>query len=432
MKQRYFIFLICSLMLIQHMSLIVDAAEDYHNNYYIDCIEDILTNNDTESIEIEETDYLNVMYNNIINGLEKDSRSVDKYPSYYGGAYISDESKLVVLLKEDTPVIRQHIVDIAGDYETTDIAFINSKYSYEELYSMKASISNKISDYKKKMNENSSELCELINSIAGVGIIESENSILIHIRNLADNTEELFRQYILNYDNIYFEEIESPPINNATTPLYPGSGVYVLANGNWVNLSVGYRVCRLNDEGTYDYGFVTAGHGIELNDGVYLLNHVSEASFIGRIKARKMSGNVDAAFVSISTDKFHVATKVKHGDSHGNRETILTGSYFVTLSEGVEAIKNGNVTYRTTGKVKSSSYDSTDENGITITDCIMANYKAKPGDSGGIVYAEYTTGDYLLAGIHKGSNEAVFAWNRISVIVKAINIRSELGVIYYQ
>ena len=90
------------------------------------------------------------------------------------------------------------------------------------------------------------------------------------------------------------------------------------------------------------------------------------------------------------------------------------------------------MTYRTTGKVKSSSYDSTDENGITITDCIMANYKAKPGDSGGIVYAEYTTGDYLLAGIHKGSNEAVLAWNRISVIVKAINIRSELGVIYYQ
>lgn len=104
---------------------------------------------------------------------------------------------------------------------------------------------------------------------------------------------------------------------------------------------------------------------------------------------------------------------------------------YVNLTEGKTVYMAGATSTLKSGKIVSSSMiaDGSDDDGVTIKDCVEASYLSDPGDSGGLVYLKQNNQQYIA-----GINVAECYENKKevgSIFVKAKNVVDVLNIIPY-
>ena len=180
---------------------------------------------------------------------------------------------------------------------------------------------------------------------------------------------------------------------------------------------MGFRCGILNSAGTYNRGFVTAGHNNSLSMGVYYNDE-----FIGSIlkRAYANNGSVDAAFVYIANSDYTASNTLID-----NKGSLVAGAYMSNFVVNQNVGISGAVTRYSTGKITLSSVDINTEDG-KLTDLVRASYRSHQGDSGGVVFAIKDSSKYV-----SGINVMGVDGENTNFYVKVTNIKNAFGVVLY-
>lgn len=333
-----------------------------------------------------------------IDDLIKDNYG-DICPAYFGGMYISDNSKnLIIQIVEDnipksnTKEFELYKRIISMD-STLIIEYVN--YSFVDLMLAQKSISNKT--YNNKDKNFSSAYIDVINNKVVVELIDDNliNRKLFENKILKNNLQ-LSLNNASNADAIDSDmvTIKRGYVNKtyALNELYPGQKI--ITNDGSI-CSMGFRT-KYNGKN----GYVTAGHcvylGVEFND-----NRVMPTGQV-KIYSFKNNGNADYAF--IETSSYTPSNRLAYGKNNMNlyQMDLIVSSSSPTIVVGTAIAKVGQTTKYTAGKITNLSFTATYNLGITINNLIKADLKADSGDSGGAVFIPKTNNTALPIGIISG------------------------------
>lgn len=368
------------------------------------------------------------------------SQSEIVYPNYYGGAYINDDNKLVMLVKKEFATTRA-ACDLMSQIDD-EVVITECEYSYSELQGAMEIIVDKI-------EQNTS----FAKKIGMLGIMESENKVLVCLYDKSDENTNWFKNEVIGTEMIRFEEmtpiVEPEGIRFDSYDMYTRSYSYNtfdcgdsfmvrLANNKGKFGSIGYRA---KDE-FGSVGYVTAAHNFIDSLGHFhniarapiapypLLGHVANECWAYD------DGYLDAAFVEVTSD-YHITNNlpVYMGDTlsteilepRAGHNVFMFGQK--TLSETSSCV---------TGRVLSTSgivFDVIGDSQIVrVSDVIFAEEYGKLGDSGGVVIGLSSKDSSVnlfphTVGIHKGK----FTHNgrTYSVTIKAKNINERFNLTRY-
>lgn len=340
-----------------------------------------------------------------------------KYSDTYAGSYI-DEDVLVVCVTRG---------DAMNQIDSPLVSYRLVENSYSELLDCKSTLTAKYQDLYQVYESSSSEEFVLLDSIAGFGVDEELNAVIVDIAGLTDEKEALFEALFETNENLIFQEVGAT--NQLQTSYKPGVGISVITgrNGSTIEisyLSMGYRAYRTTSSGT-EYGFATCAHGIKdsIDGKVYERN---ATTVIGTISDWTYEGSVDASFVKLSSGN-SVTMTTMYSDENGNTaggDTIEENWYMSNVVKGSNVNKVGATTFKTQAKVTNVNYDFT-VGGTVFTNLTKTESFSDHGDSGGMVYM-YNNGSYKPAGLIKGGGGAwIFSY---SVYVKAQEVINEMNV----
>lgn len=326
-----------------------------------------------------------------MNTLNK-SDAID-YPDYYGGAYINDSGKLVVLIKGSPNRYKKNIEDIIGNQE---VEFIACKNSYKDLNSIMKSLNSYKSDPSTSNNVNSKNF-NLFH------LDDVSNNIVVYLDDDSDAKKKDFKKSVYNSRAITFKKKIGDFVYNTT--IYAGDKITSPKGAG----SVGFRAKNAAGE----EGIVTAGHVI---DQYQTLSY--NGSPIGICSVSKVVTNYDAAFIPITEPYLNVASNTITGTTNVLSTAIS--------SPGVGTLVNkvGQKTGSTSGKILSTNA-SVSENGVTHQNLTSTNYTSDKGDSGGIVYSYVSsTNTRYTLGIHTGEYlaEGIRYYSKASYILSGLNI----------
>lgn len=339
-------------------------------------------------------------YDDLINSFPQ-TRSGDEklYPDNYGGAFITDEGRLIIYTTEDGAEPGNLGLKETVDYEVCE-------FSYQELNSIMSTLN----EYKVTTQDEFKDEFNLYYLSC------AENRIVVFLEHLTDDNIEIFKQKVCDSAAIRFEQAAGDAIDDAN--LYPGGSIGKMNKTDPIG-SIGYRVKRNGQE-----GFITAGHVVSAGTNVTYENGLG--STIGKCEVSVDSGSVDAAFVK-STDSTYPLTNTISGTNNVLSTTISEPG------EGTMINKCGARTGQTSGKIISTNATYSYGNSI-FTNLVSAEYYADGGDSGGVVYSYVSsTGIRYTLGIHKGRNYVIVNGQEkmLSFYVKANLINSSLGTSRY-
>lgn len=320
------------------------------------------------------------------------SEEID-YPDYYGGAYINDAGKLVVLIKGSPNRYKKNIEDIIGNQ---DVEFIACKNSYKNLNSIMKKLNNYKSDPITSQNVNSKNFNMFY-------LDDISNSLIVYLNDDSEIKKKEFKKYVYNSNAILFKKKVGDFVYNAN--INPGDKI----SSPKGNGSMGFRA--KNSAG--EEGIVTAGH---LIDQYQTLSY--NGSPIGICTISNIVSNYDAAFIPITEPYLNLATNTISGTTN-----ILSTA---TSSPGVGTLVNkvGQSTGATSGKILSTSASVT-VNGFTHTNLTSTNYNSAAGDSGGIVYSYVSsTNTRYTLGIHTGEYlaEGIRYYSKASIVLSGLNV----------
>jgi len=393
------------------------------------------TNGDLVKEEIEESQDLSSFhekakkqekavneYNKLMNSIhDSNKRSSDEaFPEYYGGAFIDENDDLVVLVTTKEKSGKEKVKEAT---ENSDTKIKEAKHSYNDLLKIQTKVEKTYTSLYKKNNEDV-EIKSILDDITGIYIDDKGNQVVVQIKELSVEKEELFNKLFGNSELIVFED--GFTYSDTAIDWRPGRKIY----SDTGYLSTGYSAYSYNSSGSKIYGFVTAGHSFSNGDEVYTSS--SRSSVLGICRSSKNSGSVDAAFIEITSSTYENSNKVYYSDSSGagSGVTLKAGEYTTSVAQGEKVYKAGAKTYLTEGTVLSSSHSET-FSGKVFTDLLKASTLNLGGDSGGVAYI-YHNGNYVVCGTMKGSNhsgddltEASFKYSLISQID---NQRSALDI----
>lgn len=323
---------------------------------------------------------------------------VPKYPEYYGGAYITEQGGLTILLHGDQRKGKQAVNVVIG---SSSIEFREAQYSYVQLNETM----DRLNDFV--INRTKSDALGNFNLFS---LMDSENRIVVYLNDYSDSRIEEFKKNVSNSPAITFQKSEGEMMFEAN--LYPGCKAAVNVSGTSYG-SYGFRAKRNSDNVV---GMVTAGHVISAG-GILYEGGVS----IGTCSMSKIVGTVDVAFVPITNPSTYVPSNTICGTSN-----LLSTS---TSLPGVGTLVNqvGASTNATSGNIISTNTTWTSPtSGNTLTNITSAGYTSAGGDSGGIVYTYVSsTGTRYTVGTHIG------AIGSTRYYTKADQALSALGVSLY-
>ena len=328
-----------------------------------------------------------------------DNYKINEYPDFYAGAYITDGNKeLIIYVTDDSPEIKNIIITGTGN---PNIKIEKAKYSYNELINIKDDITADItSSYKKSSFAKDENFAEMVDSFAGIGINDRNNSLTVEMSEITDEKISIFKKYIDSSDILQFEE-GAPTL--AQTTYKPGEQIKSSLGG----ATMGYGCCIIDPaSGNYIVGFWTAGHAVA-NTGNSI--YTSSDIYLGEVKVKQVSGKIDAAFVKFDSSSNTTSLSLKYG-GHSLGGNIVTGF----AQNSTVYMCGGYSKAEKSGTIKSTSYDDGQ-----INDMIQASYGAIDGDSGSVTYL-LVNGDYTTAGLHRGKEGYTF----YSVFTKVGNIAS--------
>lgn len=344
------------------------------NSFYI--TDDVFN---TKKFNVDRDDYLTKVYganweklykrnsmsslnaNKIESLFKKEDNTIIKFPKYFGGMYIDDEDNLVVqIVKNLIPqendndyLIYKKILNIVNNkIEYVDNSYNDIYVTYEKMNEL--FLNNKFDNY-----------------VRAFYIDVMNNKIVVELLNNSDNEQKEFKEKIFNFDFIEFVREKG-----ATVSLNVGAS-------NGMGGSVGYRARKTSS----GQGFVTHGHGVNVNQVI---------SGIGKVKNKRFSGKVDASWVDT---KGYSATPTNNWQAYPpyimptlSLSTTIKTSFVV----GERVGRIGKTTKHRTGKITKVSWSglvpecSTCPE-IEFTNMVLTDVYQLEGDSGGIVYYTQTS-----------------------------------------
>lgn len=366
---------------------------------------------------LSEKNYKNYLIRNeklirISNKVEQEMLKSDgKYPSYYGGMYISDNATNLVLqiVKDNIPnesselfSIYEKIIkmDDAIKIEYVKNSYIELQKVYEQINDYYKKVDYKIS--KSKFNEYASHYVDIKSNSVVVSLYDSKTTT--QNENNIKTKEQLskkFKQEVINSSVLNFQIGQQ--MVSESQQIKAGQEISTEKG----KCSMGYRV-KINGKA----GYITAGHCFSGN---------GQSATGGTVKKYQRKGKVDAAFVQ-TTSSYNPLNDL---DDPKNGITKLNSTMCPVLRVGGAIAHVGAVSGYKSGTIKSINY-SANNGGIAYTNLIAVDYVSAGGDSGGSVFVPTSSGEGLVAGIHMGSINS-----NTKVVVNAENIYAAFGYSRY-
>lgn len=289
------------------------------------------------------------------------------FPEYYGGAFINENDKLVVLVTNSQFNRQKNIEDIVGSKNSI---VKPCQYSYRQL-----------NDIMNDLNElllNNPSKNPAIENITQAKLMEADNSIVVELLECTEEKINEFKENLINSPMIKFNQAKGFGSTEATTTFEPGTKVYCTKHNSSVEHSsaaLGYRVMK--GDGTK--GVVVSGHFMHEGNGLYAMNNDQKYEIIGSCIDSQESGSIDAAFCELDFSVCDVAQSPISDfplDLNPIRSPPVGASVTKYTYTGISS-----------GKITSTNVSARFKNGVVITNMLSADYKSQPGDSGGPIYS---------------------------------------------
>lgn len=346
------------------------------------------------------------VYNNLLDSFGSDvvrlntetNVSEQRYPDYYGGAYIAQNGELIIKVTNTTTATAS-VANLLNS--TAGVTYELCEVSYNQLEATLSYIVDRTSYYEEN---------GII--IDTIGIDEETGKIIANVNALDENKLRFLAS------DISFDYVEwRTATQEAKADAYGGG--YTVTNGSQGGTStIGFAAKK----GTVN-GFVIAGHAGSVGDTMKC-----SGTTIGKIthNAYSYNTNADAAFVTANSgiSGTHV---LKSGD-------VITGAETGSLPKNTRVYKYGKSTGWTNGTitltgVRTRSYNALSDEYFYVNNCVQTNYYCEAGDSGGpVVYSAGTSGSYILCGIHISHVEEPESGENESFYTPYANIAAELDI----
>lgn len=319
------------------------------------------------------------------------------FPDYYGGAYITEQGKLVVYIhRDDLEKQKEKITSLVG---SGNVELKKADYSYAYL----TDIMDQLNEFV--INKKNPSVMANFNVFA---LMDKENRIVVELKDYNEEKIAVFKKLVLNSPAIKFVKSQGEMV--LEVDLQPGCKASLNTSGTSYG-SYGFAA-RRNSDGRR--GMVTAGHVISVGETLY-----QGGTAIGVCSASQISGSVDAAFVPITNPTSYVPSNVLCNTA----SDILSVS---TSLPGVGTVvnKRGATTGQTSGTILSTNATWTSPtSGNTLTNITTANYTSSGGDSGGIVYTYISsTGTRPTVGTHIGAIGSTRYYSKASLVLSALGL----------
>ena len=337
--------------------IIVSCSDDYS------IVSSVDNNNPLKMVEADASSQLDAMlaYQSLMEVcLNGKTRAVSTdYPSYYGGAYINENNKLIVYSTDLS--FNSDIYKLTG---TNNIMIEQCTYSYSEL----TNVMEALNGYKKKNFGN-----DIARNFDLFYVDDAPNCIVVELKDYSENSIKAFKENVSNSSAIIFRQSKGD-FRELVDSVNAGSQITLAVSSTQTGYgSVGYRAKTTN--GTI--GIVTAAHvalkGKKLKYKGVEFAQADESRW-------QNSGNLDAAFCPISNFSYQPANLIDGSSNYLSTSLSLPGV-------GTLVNKRGQTTGSSSGNIVSTNASCTV--GTTLFEGLTSVSKqmtCQGGDSGGIVY----------------------------------------------
>lgn len=325
------------------------------------------------------------------------------YPEYYGGSYVDENGKLVVLLTSSETATRS-VGNLRGSLPESNVIYKSCTYSYNALNTLVARITEKAK----------SGVSFIYNNVGMFGVDDETNSVMVGLYDNSADVIAQFRSSVADSPALHF--VQCSPIQNHALNCADSIGATLS------RASVGYRA----KDKSGNLGIVTAGHFIVANQ--QLCDPISFKAIGVCTQSRLDDGLIDAAFCKVEVASYMPTNRIAYM-TNPTADTLSVDLAQPPANLYVNMV--GMRSKRQSGKVYIASMNVVDSNQKRIlTDVIIAEYATQHGDSGGIVYAlTSSTNKRSTVGINKGST--VINGKNYGVCIKAYLINQTFGLSRY-
>ena len=295
------------------------------------------------------------------------------YPSYYGGAYLNKEGKLVVKVvnKTSEEIEKDLITRCGGNGSIVDIC----EYSYSELLNAAEKMDNYL--LSKKNADNPFEFY-------GFSICDTDNNIEVYLGDISESNIQDFKKEVLEEPFLKFVKSEKPAF---LSEILTGQSI---VSGTRSYGSVGFRAKRKDSHVVPVTGFVTAGHVVQ-KAGTYVYENESMSTPIGCAEISQTSGDTDAAFCY----SMNGYTFSNHLYSDFLSVNPKLSSYLVNSKVAIRGRHSASTGYINSTYATSTFKWPSQGISVTLTGIVKMTCNSQSGDSGCIVY---TPDDMNIAG----------------------------------
>lgn len=398
-KLKAFLGVALSLFFGIHLIFNYTTASKAESIDYAECvsIEDTLNLSVEELAKAEKEAVAIEEYKSILSLFADSSEKGDKiYDDNYGGAYLSDDQVLTVLLVDNSEENVKKIIEATGN---SNIHIRKCTYSFNDLIGT----IEKINASLEHLNKNGIIISEMYEDV-------QNNCVRIGVKDLNQKKEKIIRE-IVDCSFMKFSSCEQPV---AHVSVKGGDGVVNTDN----NLFSTVSFCAIKN-GNIE-GYVVAGHAV-----TSMLQYFSLSGYIiGYSSANAYHNNTkaDAAFVTKAINGSTTDSIVAYRcHSTGNSiSDYLVGSTIYAYGASSGSQVSGHIL---------NNYCTVNYSGtVNITNLTSGSYNTlMGGDSGGPVYQitsvynEYVT--CKLLGNHSGGNN-----DGTGYFSKYYNIANELNI----
>lgn len=365
-----------------------DPLEIHNNEFYI---------NQMDSIRI---------YNQLLQDMKNETQAYSNYaesiyPSYYGGAYIDNQTGNLIVLVTDLPLgTHSQISTFAQDYAS--VQFKTCAVSYNQILDAIEILSDNIDLLESRGVHIDTIRDDVLNNCVVVDVQDSSSEKIETIKSIA------------NFEFLHFQDSNGLTFDST---IRAGSGIYNVDTNN--ALTFGFAA-----ELRGKPGFVTAGHAVETIGDQFATDDADEI-LIGTASATAWynRSTADAAFIEANRGIIPSNLLVGSGD--------LWGASSWEFPIGTTIFMRGARSGLTSGTLQSRNATSNHEGGVKLYHQWYGTYTARGGDSGAPVMTYDGNFDgprYILIGIHSGRNTQ----SQISYFSPYENIVDELGITFVE
>lgn len=338
----------------------------------------------------------------------------NQYPEYFGGIYISEDGKDIVI---------QIVEEKIPSKTTKDYKFYNTIINFDEKVKVEY-----VKNSFNELNDINNSVSEYITSkkshdiVVGCYIDVLNNKSIVEMTNTSEKNKEQFLKEMVNYKaNINqdaIDYIQTEKAESYATTIKAGGQIY----GRQVD-STHVAVCSMGFRTRYNNqnGYVTAGH--------CLVGATSVAS--GTVLYNRFQHNQYYDYGFVATNSSYTPSNALAYPS-GNVKTLAVVNYCPTITVNMEVAKSGITTEYTDGKVKglnqTVTYEDEDGNETVIKGLVKTNLESDNGDSGAPVFIPRTDaqGGSVPLGVLSGGSQGFLGIGRTMYFTDITNMQADM------